>query len=90
MPRQAPGADDANDLRGFHFRLLIAQAADPGSCSRPSRSPPASPASSSSAPPSALPALGAALLVGLLVVFAIADSRSEDAFFDSLRRASAA
>jgi len=79
-PVDAP--DDANDLRGFHLRRLLHKpltwillaleaAAIGGACA-------------------ALigPAIGgaaalAALLLGLLVVFAIADSKAEDTFFQT-------
>ncbi len=76
----APAPDDANDLRGFHFKRLLGR-----------------PltwillaifAVAAGAAGAALvgPAVGAAaaigtLLLGLLIVFAIADSRAEDAFF---------
>jgi hypothetical protein len=74
--------DDANDLRGFHFRRLlrkpvtwvaIAVAAIAGGV--------AGAVFLGAAIGGA--AAGAILLIGLLVVFAIADSRAEDAFFET-------
>jgi hypothetical protein len=72
--------DDANDLRGFHFRRLlgkpltwvliaifVAAAGIAGAIF--------------AGPVIGLVAAAAALLLGLLIVFAIADSRAEDAFF---------
>jgi hypothetical protein len=72
--------DDANDLRGFHFRRLLGKAATwiatgvfviaAGVAGAALLNP-------------AIGAIvaGAALLLSLLIVFAIADSRAEDAFF---------
>jgi hypothetical protein len=72
--------DDANDLRGFHFRRLLrkpltwiaiavaAIAAGVGGAALVG-------------PAIGAIAAGAVLLLALLVVFAIADSRAEDAFF---------
>jgi hypothetical protein len=73
--------DDANDLRGYYFRLLlgragvrvaIALAAVAGAVAGTLLAGPAIGAAG----------LAAALAVALLIVFGIADSRSEDAFFD--------
>jgi hypothetical protein len=74
-------ADDADDLRGFYFRLLLGRpltwillgigVAAAGVV-----------AAVFFAPAIGVAAAAGALLIGLLVVFAIADSRSEDAFFD--------
>ncbi|HSR94685.1 MAG TPA: hypothetical protein VLK56_07440 [Solirubrobacterales bacterium] len=72
--------DDANDLRGFHFKRLMGKPL--------TWIPLAVFAMAAGIAGAALvgPAIGAAaalavLLLGLLVVFAIADSRAEDAFF---------
>ena len=72
--------DDANDLRGFHFRRLLGKpltwvliaifvvaAGIAGAIF--------------AGPVIGLVAAAATLLLGLLIVFAIADSRAEDAFF---------
>jgi len=72
--------DDANDLRGFHFKRLLR---------RPLASILLAIFTMAAGVAGAIlvgPAIGAAaaaavLLLGLLIVFAIADSRSEDAFF---------
>ncbi len=74
--------DDANDLRGFHFRRLLGKPLTwiaiavfvvvAGVAAAALLSPALGAA-----------AVGAALLIGLLVVFAIADSQAEDAFFDT-------
>jgi hypothetical protein len=77
-PDSAP--DDANDLRGFHFKRLL---------DKPSTWALLVTAVVAAAVAGAVlvgPAVGAAaaagaLLLGLLIVFAIADSRAEDAFF---------
>jgi hypothetical protein len=74
--------DDANDLRGLHFKQLLGRPltwvligietiAVGGACAV------------FIGPAIGAAAAVAALLVGLLVVFAIADSRSEDAFFEA-------
>jgi len=77
----AAAPDDANDLRGYYFRLLlgktgvrvaIALAAIAGAVAGTLLAGPAIGAAG----------LAAALIVALLIVFAVADSRSEDAFFD--------
>lgn len=72
--------DDANDLRGFHFRQLLGRpatwiaigvfvvAAGVGGAAFLS-------------PAIGAAAAGGAFLLALLVIFAIADSRAEDAFF---------
>lgn len=72
--------DDANDLRGFHFKRLLGKpltwiligvvAIAAGAAG-----------AAFVVPAIGAAAAGAALLLGLLVVFAIADSRAEDAFF---------
>jgi hypothetical protein len=72
--------DDANDLRGFHFRRLLG---------KPLAWIPLVVFAVAAGIAGAIfvgPAIGAAaaaaaLLLGLLIVFAIADSRAEDAFF---------
>jgi hypothetical protein len=74
--------DDANDLRGFHFRRLLR---------RPATwivTPIAVVAAAGGGAALVGPAIGAAaagavFLLALLVVFAIADSRAEGAFFDA-------
>jgi hypothetical protein len=72
--------DDANDLRGFHFRqllgkplswALVAVAVIAGAVAGAVLVGPAIGAAGA----------GAALLLSLLILFAIADSRAEDAFF---------
>jgi hypothetical protein len=82
-PADATGPpDDADDLRGFHFKRLMgkpltwallgigaAAAAVAGAVL--------------AGPAIGAAAAAAALLLGLLIVFAIADSRAEDAFFES-------
>jgi hypothetical protein len=74
--------DDANDLRGFHFKrllgkpltwLLIGVAAISAGVAGTAIVGPAIGGAAASG----------ALLLGLLVVFAIADSRAEDAFFQA-------
>jgi hypothetical protein len=75
-------ADDANDLRGFHFRrllrkpvtwivvaILVIAAAVAGAVVL--------------GPVIGAVAAGAVFLLALLVVFAIADSKAEDAFFET-------
>ena len=77
--------DDANDLRGFHFRKLLGKPATWI----------ATGVAVVAAGTAAAVFLGAAiggaaavgtLLLAILVVFAIADSRAEDAFFDTYSR----
>jgi hypothetical protein len=82
-PDDATGPpDDANDLRGFHFKRLMGKpltwvllgigvvaAAAAGAVL--------------AGPVIAAAAGGGVLLLGLLIVFAIADSKAEDAFFDT-------
>ncbi|HEX3242755.1 MAG TPA: hypothetical protein VHQ97_06720 [Solirubrobacterales bacterium] len=72
--------DDANDLRGAYFGLLIRRPltlallvgfAIAGGVA----------GAALGGPPAGAIGLGAAFVIGLLVVFGIADSRSEDAFF---------
>ena len=73
--------DDANDLRGAYFGMLIRRPLTLGLLA-------AFAIAAGVAglvfvgPLIGLAGLGAALAVGLIVVFAIADSRSEDTFFD--------
>ncbi len=73
--------DDADDLRGFYFKLLLGKAGTQAAL--------AAGAIVAAVIGAAVagPGIGAAgfiagLLIGLVVVFAIADSRSEDAFFE--------
>jgi hypothetical protein len=73
--------DDADDLRGFYFRLLLGKASTQAAIAA------AAIAGGVAGALIAGPGVGAvgfaaALLVAVLVVFAFADSRSEDAFFD--------
>jgi len=83
---EAPGhpagnlPDDADDLRGFYFRLLLGR---PLTWIAIGLFAVAAGVAGSLLVSPAIGAAGAAaaLLVGLLVVFGIADSRSEDAFF---------
>jgi hypothetical protein len=79
VPAEAP--DDANDLRGFHFRrllhkpltliLIVALAIVVGAGLAAAIGPAIGGA-----------AFVVALLVGVVIVFAIADSKAADAFFD--------
>jgi hypothetical protein len=78
-PDSAP--DDANDLRGYYFRLLLGKMGTRVALGA------AALAGAVAGTLIAGPALGAAGLLGalavaLLIVFGIADSRSEDAFFE--------
>jgi hypothetical protein len=82
MPPSAATPDDANDLRGFHFRRLMRKPVTWISI--------AVAVVAAGAVGAALvgPALGGAaalavFLIGLIVVFAIADSKAEDAFFET-------
>ncbi len=82
-PENATGPpDDADDLRGFHFKRLMGRpltwallgvgvvaAAGGGAVL--------------AGPVIAAAAAGGVFLLGLLIVFAIADSRAEDAFFET-------
>ncbi len=73
--------DDANDLRGYYFRQLLGKlgvrvAGRPGRDRRCRRRP------LLVGPAIGAAGLAAALLVALLIVFGIADSRAEGAFFD--------
>ena len=80
---EAPDAqvDDADDLRGAYFGLLIRKPLTVGLIAAFAIA--AGVAGLALVGPLVGAAgLGAALLVGLLVVFGIADSRSEDTFFD--------
>ncbi|MGN6557730.1 MAG: hypothetical protein ACTHLH_06925, partial [Solirubrobacterales bacterium] len=74
--------DDANDLRGFHFKrllrkpltaILIGAFALIG----------AAVGSAVVGPAIGLAALVGVVIVGLLIVFAIADSKAADAFFET-------
>ena len=82
-PAAATAPDDANDLRGFHFKRLLAQDADAGPDRRlhdrggDRRRGPGRPAGRRPRRRRGAPA------VALLVVFAIADSRAEEAFFQT-------
>src|SRR3954470_1802776 len=78
----ATAPDDANDLRGFHFKrllrkpltwILIAVFAVIG----------AAVGAAAVGPAVGLAALLGVVLVGLLIVFAIADSKAADAFFET-------
>lgn len=73
--------DDANDLRGFHFRRLLGKPATWISIGLLAVAA-AVGGALLAGPAVALAAAVAALLAGLLVVFAIADSRAEEAFFE--------
>lgn len=73
--------DDADDLRGFYFRLLLGKASTQAAIAA------AAIAAALIGAAAAGPGVGAVaflggLLVALAVVFAIADSRSETAFFE--------
>lgn len=73
--------DDADDLRGFYFRLLLGKASTQAALAAGAI------VVAVIGTAAAGPGIGAAgfiagLLIGLGVVFAIADSRSEDAFFE--------
>jgi hypothetical protein len=79
---RAPAAlpDDADDLRGFYFRLLLGKASTQAALAA------AAIAGGLIGALAVSPSVGAAgfaagVLIGLAVVLAIADSRSEDAFF---------
>ena len=77
----AAAPDDADDLRGFYFRLLLGKASTQAAVAA------AAIAGGVIGAIVAGPAIGAAgfaaaLLIALLVVFVIADSRSEGAFFE--------
>jgi len=77
------GPDDANDLRGFHFKRLMSSTATLvviGICVVAAGL--ATGIFIKNAPVGAGAAV-AALLLGVLVVFVIADSRAADAFFES-------
>lgn len=81
-PAAAAAPDDANDLRGFHFKRLLGKTLTLALI--------AAFTIAAGVASAALvgPAVGggaavAALLLSLLIVFAIADSRAEDAFFQA-------
>jgi hypothetical protein len=79
---EEPSPDDANDLRGFHFRRLLRKPATWIATAI------AVLAAGIAAAVFLSPAFGAAagaaaILLSLLVVFAIADSKAEDAFFEA-------
>ena len=78
--------DDANDLRGYHFRRLLGKPADLDPDRDPGGRRRRPPARSSSAPRSAPAPPLAVLLLALLVVFAIADSRAARRLLRRLRR----
>jgi hypothetical protein len=72
--------DDANDLRGEYFGLLMRRPLTLALLGAFAVA--AGVAGAIAAGPLGLAAFGAAIGIGLLIVFAIADSRSADAFFD--------
>src|SRR3954449_5792945 len=81
-PAAATAPDDANDLRGFHFKrllrkpltgILIGVFAVVG----------AAVGAALVGPSIGLAALVGVVLVGLLIVFGIADSEAADAFFET-------
>ncbi len=74
--------DDADDLRGFHFKRLLGKPLTWVSIGVVAVA--AAVAGAALVGPAiGAAAAGGALLLGLLVVFAIADSRAEDAFFQT-------
>ncbi len=77
--------DDANDLRGFHFRELLGKPATWIATGVAVVAAGVAAAVFLGAAIGGAAALGT-LLLAILVVFAIADSRAEDAFFDSYAR----
>ncbi len=77
--------DDANDLRGFHFRELLGKPATWIATGVAVVAAGVAAAVFLGAAIGGAAALGT-LLLAVLVVFAIADSRAEDAFFDSYAR----
>ena len=74
--------DDANDLRGFHFRRLLGK---PLTWILTALAAIAAGVAGAAliGPVIGAAAFGATLLLALLVVFAIADSKAEDAFFET-------
>ncbi|HSS04777.1 MAG TPA: hypothetical protein VLK89_06285 [Solirubrobacterales bacterium] len=74
--------DDADDLRGFYFRLLLGKASTWVLLGLAVAAAAVAGGVLAGAPVGAAAAVGI-FLVGLLVVFAIADSRSEGAFFEA-------
>jgi hypothetical protein len=78
----AAGPDDADDLRGFHFRQLLGRPATLIAVAVAVIAAGVAGAAFLS-PAIGAAAAGAAFLISLLVVFAIADSRAEDAFFET-------
>jgi hypothetical protein len=74
--------DDANDLRGFHFRRLLRKPATWVATAVLVIAAGVA-AAAFLGPALGAVAAGAAFLLSLLVVFAIADSRAEDAFFQT-------
>ncbi len=74
--------DDANDLRGFHFRRLMRK---PVTWIATAIAAIAAGVAGAAliGPAIAAIAAGAAFLLALLIVFAIADSQAEDAFFEA-------
>ena len=82
MPPGAETPDDANDLRGFHFRRLMRKPVTWIAIAV------AVVAAGVAGAALVGPAIGGAaalavFLIGLIVVFAIADSKAEDAFFET-------
>ena len=82
LERPAPGLPDgADDLRGFYFRLLLGKASTQAAIAAAAIVAALIGAAAAGPGVGALALLGG-LLVALGVVFAIADSRSETAFFE--------
>ncbi len=78
-PAELP--DDADDLRGFYFKLLLGRASTQAALAV-GVIVVAIAAAAAVGPGGGAIGFLAALLIGLLIVFAIADSRSEAAFFE--------
>jgi len=76
---QAP--DDANDLRGFHFRRLIGKPLTVGLIGGVALAAGIALAAAVS-PPLGLAALAGVVLIGVGIVFALADAKAADSFFD--------
>jgi hypothetical protein len=86
-PTEAASAvpEDADDLRGFHFRRLLGKTATVALIGAAALAG-AAIGTALAGPPVGLAALVGATLAGVLVVLAIADSRAADAFFSSYAR----
>lgn len=80
MSETKPPPDDANDLRGFHFKRLLGK---PATWIATGVAVLAAAVAGAAlvGPLVGLAAAAGALLIALLIVFAIADSQAEDAFF---------